>query len=64
MKPTSTALCVGQARPGQAWPGPSTPSFACPCLARPRLACPSVAQTQYIKRFRCMGKKMRLDESF
>ena len=51
-------------QPGQDWPGLAWPSQVWPGHAWPGLDLPSVAQTQYIKRFRHMAKKMRLDESF
>ena len=48
-----------QARPGVTWP-----HLARPGQARPGLDLPGAAQTLYIKRFRHMAKKLRLDESF
>ena len=56
--------CDGQAKPGLARPGLAWPGQVWPGHAWPGLDLPSVAQTQYIKRFRHMAKKMRLDESF
>ena len=55
---------LGLVSPGKARPGLARPGLARPGHAWPGLDLPSVAQTQYIKRFRYMAKKMRLDKTF